>query len=210
MIQNTPTSLLHGWYSLVREKRPAKLEFLRAMSKVFDMQEVTAQHDIYFARYKADNIACFEYKLQEDVLTVTKHLTSILSTWGAQLVETVAPAQLLTQLHGDSETDEERVAVSEGMLPSMQSSVIICVVMLVKAYLKLTYGISEEKCVKWVIGKKTAIGDKAATRRNTVGISWDRLPFATRPISTLEEISKQRETFLRIWSEDGVNEGVEE
>lgn len=108
------------------------------------MQEVTTQHDIYFARYMADNLACFEYKLQEDVLTVAKHLTSILSTSGAQLVETVAPTHLLTQLHGDGETNQERVVVSEGMLPSMKSSVIISVVMLLKANLKSTYGISEE------------------------------------------------------------------
>ena len=113
------------------------------MSKVFDTQEATTQHDIYFARYMADNLACFEYKVQEDVLTVAKHLTSVLSTSGAQLIETVSPAHLLTQLHGDGGTNQERV-VSEDMLPSMQSSVIISVVMLLKAYLKSTYGISEE------------------------------------------------------------------
>ena len=114
------------------------------MSKVFDVQEVTTQHDIYFSRYMADNLACFEYKVQEDVLTVTKHLTSVLSTSGAQLIETVSPAHLLAQLHGDGGTNQERVVVSEDMLPLMQSSVIICVVMLLKAYLKSTYGISEE------------------------------------------------------------------
>ena len=114
------------------------------MSKVFDIQEVTTQHEPYFARYMADNLASFEYKLQEDVLTVTRNLTSVLSTSGAQLVETVAPAQLLTQLHREYGANQERVAVSEGMLPSMQSSVIICVVMLLKAYLKSAYGISEE------------------------------------------------------------------
>jgi cohesin loading factor subunit SCC2 len=143
-IQNAPIALLHGWYSLIREKRPAKLEFLRAMSKVFDIQEMTTQQDIYFARYMADNIACFEYKLQEDVLTVAKHLTSVLSTSGTQLVETVAPAHLLTQLHSDGGVASERVVVSDGMLPPMQSSIIICVVMLLKTYLKSTYGISEE------------------------------------------------------------------
>jgi cohesin loading factor subunit SCC2 len=120
------------------------LEFLRAMSKVFDMQEATTQHDIYFARYMADNLACFEYKLQEDVLTVAKHLTSVLSTSGAQLVETVAPEHLLTQLHGCDKANQERVAVPEDMLPSMQSSVVISAVMQLKAYLKSTYGISEE------------------------------------------------------------------
>jgi cohesin loading factor subunit SCC2 len=136
--------MLHGWYSLVREKRPARLEFLRAMTKLFDVQEVTTQHDIYFTRYMADNLACFEYKVQEDVLTVAKHLTSVLSTSGAQLIETVSPAHLLTQLHADDGTNQQQVVVSEEMLPSMQSSVIISVVMLLKAYLKSAYGISEE------------------------------------------------------------------
>ena len=114
------------------------------MSKVFDVQEVTTQHDIYFARYMADNLACFEYKVQEDVLTVAKHLTSVLSTSGAQLVEIVSPAHLLTQLHGYFQSNQEQVSVSEDMLPSARSSVVISVVMLLKAYLKSTYSISEE------------------------------------------------------------------
>jgi len=114
------------------------------MSKVFDVQEATTQHDIYFARYMADNLACFEYKVQEDVLTVAKHLTSVLSTSGAQLIETVSPAHLLTQLHGNGGTSQEQTVVSEDMLPSTQSSVVISVVMLLKAYLKSTYAISEE------------------------------------------------------------------
>lgn len=108
------------------------------------MQEVTTQNDIYFARYMADNLACFEYKVQEDVLTVAKHLTSVLSTSGAQLIETVSPAHLLTQLHGNDGANKERVVACEDMLPSMQSSVVVSVVMLLKAYLKSTYGISEE------------------------------------------------------------------
>ena len=114
------------------------------MSKAFDVQETTTQHDVYFARYMADNLACFEYKVQEDVLTVAKHLTSVLSTSGAQLIETVSPAHLLTQLHGDGGTIREQIVVSKDMLPSTQSSVIISVVMLLKTYLKSTYGISEE------------------------------------------------------------------
>ena len=114
------------------------------MSKAFDGQDATTQQDIYFARYMADNLACFEYKLQEDVLTVAKYLTSVLSTFGTQLIETVAPAHLLSQLHGDHGENQARPDVSAGMLPTMRSSIIICVVMQLKAYLKSTYGISEE------------------------------------------------------------------
>ena len=57
------------------------------------------QDDINFVRYMAENFASFDYKTQEEVLTVLKYLTSILSTTGSQLVESFSPSHLLTQLH---------------------------------------------------------------------------------------------------------------
>ena len=47
----------------------------------------------------AENFSAFDYKTQEEVLTVLKYLTSVLSTSGMQLVETLSPAHLLKQLH---------------------------------------------------------------------------------------------------------------
>ena len=47
----------------------------------------------------AENFSAFVYKTQEEVLTVLKYLTSILSTSGMQLVEILSPAHLLKQLH---------------------------------------------------------------------------------------------------------------
>lgn len=47
----------------------------------------------------AENFATLDYKTQEEVLTVIKHLTSILSTSGMQLIEVVSPSNLLAQLH---------------------------------------------------------------------------------------------------------------
>jgi cohesin loading factor subunit SCC2 len=51
----------------------------------------------------AENFSAFDYKTQEEVITVIKHLTSVLSTAGMQLVETLSPSNLLTQLHGPKE-----------------------------------------------------------------------------------------------------------
>jgi hypothetical protein len=48
----------------------------------------------------AENFASFEYKTMEEVLTVIKYLTNILSTTGMQLLEIVSPSHLLTHLHG--------------------------------------------------------------------------------------------------------------
>ena len=53
-----------------------------------------------FTRYMTENFAAFEYKTQEELLTVIKSLTSVLSTSGMQLVEILSPSHLLTQLHG--------------------------------------------------------------------------------------------------------------
>lgn len=92
-------------------------------------------------------------------------------------------------------------------LPLLRTSVLIALIMLLKAHLKNLYGLSEEKCLKWVMGKKNALGDKPATRRAgaaTAPLTWTRLPFATRPLLTTADIAAQRETFLEIWNEDGV------
>ena len=114
----TPTALLHRWYTLVREKRATRQDFLRAMVKVFDVELgkstqvggynnfsywvalIILQDDVDFIRYMAENFASFEYKTQEETLTVVKSLTSVLSTIGMQLVEALSPSHLLTQLRG--------------------------------------------------------------------------------------------------------------
>lgn len=47
------------------------------------------------------------------------------------------------------------------------------------------------KCSKWVAGKKSAIGDKAAVRKIDRPLVWDALPFATKAISTPEDVAQQ-------------------
>ena len=42
----------------------------------------------------AENVSAFDYKTQEEVLTVLRHLTSVLSVVGMALVETVSPTTL--------------------------------------------------------------------------------------------------------------------
>jgi len=49
----------------------------------------------------AENLAVLDYKTNEEVLTVIRHLTSVLSVSGMQLVEMISPSNLLKQLHDD-------------------------------------------------------------------------------------------------------------
>lgn len=119
----------------------------------------------------AENFSAFDYKTQEEVLTVIKHLTSVLSTAGMQLVEALSPSNLLDQLHGpaDSTTPTEMHLVNTALFLSfssrqthalpqngspadqpphsvelLRSSITIAMTMLLKAYLKSLYGLSEE------------------------------------------------------------------
>ncbi|KZT11764.1 uncharacterized protein LAESUDRAFT_733751 [Laetiporus sulphureus 93-53] len=240
-----PTALLQKWYSLVREKRATRQDFLKALVKVFDVEPTakmsqtlitSIKDDVAFIRYMAENFAALEYKTQEEVLTVLKYLTAVLSTTGMQLVEMLSPQHLLAQLHepmsqaqpGDppmmaSQNDQaaftaelstaaEAVASQsaimtvplEEKLPLMRTSVVVAMIMLLKAHLKALYGISEEKCSKWVVGKKTAVGDRPATRRHERPMLWERLPFATEPLLTSADVESQRTRFLQIWNEDGL------
>ncbi|KAI0629898.1 hypothetical protein C8Q77DRAFT_1139118 [Trametes polyzona] len=225
-----PSALLQRWYALAREKRAMRQDFLRALVKVFDVElGKSSQDDVDFTRYMAENFASFEYKTQEEPLTVIKSLTAVLSTAGMQLVEMLSPSHLLTQLHaptvpqaaGQDVTMADASGVAEAapppetavpVVPSvgvqdlglMRSSVIVAMIMLLKAHLKALYGISEEKCLKFVIGKKSAVGDRPATRKHERPLSWERLPFATAPMVTSEDAAVQSTRFLEIWSEDGV------
>ncbi|KIO02759.1 hypothetical protein M404DRAFT_15882 [Pisolithus tinctorius Marx 270] len=211
-MQPEPTALLQRWYSLVREKRTPRQDFIKALVKSFDIPPSlkSTQNDIDFVRYMAENFATLDYKTQEEVLTVIRHLTSILSTSGMQIIDVVSPSHLLTQLH---EPQPQSLPDGMALMPLsapdldvdiMRTSVIIGVVMLLKTYLKTLYGLSEEKCSKFVPGKKSAVGDKPATKRHPNPISWDRLPFATMPLILPEDLVKHRTTFLHVWNEDGV------
>lgn len=235
----TPVALLQRWYSLVREKRQSRQDFLKAMVKVFSDNKdyKTTQYDVDFTRYMAENFATFEYKTQEEVFTVINFLTKELSTTGVQLLDVISPAHLLTHLHpppppsatpsleniaaaaaaseptpmdvdptpsSDSSQKTEAAPGGHETVPLMRTSVIIAMVMLLKAHLKTLYSLSEDKCNKFVVGKKSAIGDKPVMKKHETPISWDRLPYAVNPIHTTHDAEVQKATFLEIWNEDGV------
>jgi hypothetical protein len=50
----------------------------------------------------------------------------------------------------------------------------------------------DRKCSKFAVGKKTAIGDRPVTKRHNKPISWDRLPFATTPLLTVQDLDAQK------------------
>lgn len=170
VVQGSHVAMLQRWYSHVREKRTARQDFLRSLAKVFRESdttlEATTQDDVDYTRYMAENFAALEYKTMEEVLTVIKFLTNVLSTSGMQIVEVMAPGGLLSLLHDDgqkvSAAGEQSMKVDvepQAAKPAesalrhnvgfMRTSVLIAMVMLLKAHLKGLYSLSEE-CVAFL------------------------------------------------------------
>ncbi|KAI0034608.1 hypothetical protein K488DRAFT_83792 [Vararia minispora EC-137] len=227
-----PTALLQRWYGHVREKRAPKMDFLKALVRTLEPPatlEVT-QDDVGFVRYMAENFATMEYKLVEEVLHIVKLLTSVLSTLGMQCMHALQPEGLACLLDAPlpvvgenaemasapAQQEQQRETnapwQSPDKLPLLRSSVVLGIIMLLKAHLKALYGLSEDKILKYVPGKKSAVGDRAATRRQgaSVAIAWDRMPHALEPVVTSEDMRAQRDAFLAVWHADGVTEEPEE
>ncbi|KAG2365159.1 hypothetical protein BDR07DRAFT_1607621 [Suillus spraguei] len=202
--QAEPTALLQRWYSLVREKRASRQDFLRALLKSFDVNPSlkSSQDDVDFARYMAENFASLDYRTQEEVITVIKYLTSVLSTAGMQ-PPLPDPTHSIDQETPDTPSSSALLG-SHIDVAVMRSSITIGIVMLLKAHLKSLYGLSEEKCSKFVLGKKNAIGDKPAIRRHQLPITWTRLPYATTSLIREQDLMAHRLTFIEVWNEDGV------
>ncbi|KAF7357525.1 Sister chromatid cohesion protein [Mycena sanguinolenta] len=181
-LQPTPIALLQRWYSLVREKRVTRQEFLKALVKVFNLprHDEATQLEVDFTRYMAENFSAFEYKTQEEVVTVIKELTVVLSVDGTRLLELISPSHLLSHL---------RPAAPE----TMQLTSKPCTLCLKRN--------AQNSC--WE--KKTTAGDKAVTKRHEKPISWTRLHYATAPILTTSDADAQKAQFIEVWNEDGVS-----
>ncbi|CAE6465375.1 unnamed protein product [Rhizoctonia solani] len=202
----SPTALLHRWYSLVREKRQTKLDFLKSFLRVFDVDVAAlgcAQDQLDLVRYIAENMSAFDYKAQEEVLTIIRHLTHVLSVAGMHIVEILH--QERRQKETDMEVDRSTEASADNdSLSRARVATVISIVLVLKAHLKHLYGITEEKASRFVPGKKTAAGDKPASTRHDKPISWERVTFATRIGKTVNDVSAQEEQLLELWAEDGV------
>ncbi|KAG8738993.1 Sister chromatid cohesion protein 2 [Ceratobasidium sp. 414] len=205
-----PTALLHRWYSLVREKRQPKLDFLKSFLRAFDVDVAVlscSQDHLDLVRYIAENVSAFDYKTQEEILTVIRHLTHVLSVAGMHIVEILSQEQRAREERGTAMDVDGAVTAaptSSDGLARARIATTISIILVLKAHLKHLYGITEEKASRWVPGKKSAVGDKPAVARHDKPIAWDRVPFATRAGKTAEDVRGQEDQLLELWAEDGV------
>ena len=82
-------AMLNPWYSLLRDRRSTRLEFLRQIVKALDVNTAASecdQDDVLFARFIADNLATLDYKTLEELFIVIGELRSILAVSGMQIL----------------------------------------------------------------------------------------------------------------------------
>lgn len=94
-------AVLEKWYSLVREKRATRMDFIRTVTKAFDVDSTklfARQEDVDFIRFTVENFSAFEYKTQEEVLAVIRSATNVLSVAGMQLMEVLSPSDLMRSM----------------------------------------------------------------------------------------------------------------
>lgn len=92
------------------------------------------------------------------------------------------------------------------------------------------FALCDSKCQKFVLGKKSTVGDRPATRKRDVPISWERMPFIGKPMLSREDTEEQKGRvsaylysllycwltlglfvqFVVVWNEDGATGEPEE
>ncbi|CAO1626974.1 unnamed protein product [Sympodiomycopsis kandeliae] len=83
-----PVAVLRSWFSLLRDKRTTRLDFVRAMAKLMDIDTTSVEcpeETVLLSRYIADNLATLDYKTMEEVFTVISELKKTLANTGIQV-----------------------------------------------------------------------------------------------------------------------------
>ncbi len=88
-VDNMPTAVLGAWYSLLRDRRATRLDFLKQIVKALDVNTAASDcgmEEVLFARFMADNLATLDYKTMEELFVVIGELRSILAVSGMQVL----------------------------------------------------------------------------------------------------------------------------
>ncbi len=89
-----PTAVLDAWYSLLRDRRATRLDFLKQIVKALDVNTAASDcsmQEVLFARFMADNLATLDYKTMEELFVVIGELRSILAVSGMQVLYMAQP-----------------------------------------------------------------------------------------------------------------------
>lgn len=80
--------------SLLKEKRPHRLDFLKALAHTFPVEPRSpcSPSDVAFARFTAEALGSLDYKTQEEVWLVVSYLNAALAVGGIQVLHLLEDA----------------------------------------------------------------------------------------------------------------------
>ncbi|KPV73441.1 uncharacterized protein RHOBADRAFT_55179 [Rhodotorula graminis WP1] len=224
-----PESLLGRWYSLLhKEKRQVQLDFLKTLSRSFELEigSPCSSVDVSFFRFLAEALSTFDFKRTEEPLLVVALLNSALAVSGMQvlhaleqdleggggLMATASPSKKL--LFNDAAIVDAERAPSPDLA---RQSLVLGLALLLRDHLKRLYSLSDAKLAKYVVGKKSAMGDKAASRHADAPVALGSDGYGRMPLVLVhpemngeDERCGQRATFMRLVAEDGTIAAMEE
>ncbi|GJN94290.1 hypothetical protein Rhopal_007364-T1 [Rhodotorula paludigena] len=239
-----PESLLGRWYSLLhKEKRQVQLDYLKTLARSFELEvgATCSENDVSFARFLAEALSTLDFKRTEEPLLIIHHLNTALAVSGLQVLHA-----LEQDLQGGgglmaaakaSPSKLQSVADDDGMdrPPSAdlaRQSLVSGLALLLRDHLKHVYSITDAKLAKYVPGKKSAMGDKALTRRTDAPLAlglapptsadpnalsvfdsaYDRMPLvvSAHRLDDEQERCEQRATYMRLIAEDGTIGALDE
>ncbi|GAA5844746.1 hypothetical protein JCM11251_002267 [Rhodosporidiobolus azoricus] len=233
-----PDALLGRWFSLLhKEKRQVQLDYLKTLARSFEVEVggTCTEDDVSFARFAAEALSTLDYKRNEEPLLIISYLNSVLAVSGLQVLhhleqDLAGGGGLLATASGSAASALPRKASSSDItsssvkedstekLPSpdlVRQSVVSGLALLLRDHLKQVYSITDAKLAKYVVGKKSPMGDKAVTRRADAPLAlgldaYERMPFALEPLNDEADLIAQRETYRRLIAEDGAIGALEE
>ena len=130
-----PEALLSRFYQIVREKRANRNQFLAAMVKTFELLEVPeAQLDIHYYRYVVENLACFDYRTQEEVLHVIYWINAVLAS---------VADNCSSFWDKFASGTEQLFELKWTLLHAAKLSLAMSMLLILRSYLRVEYGISE-------------------------------------------------------------------
>ncbi|BGP51653.1 Sister chromatid cohesion protein 2 [Rhodotorula kratochvilovae] len=235
-----PESLLGRWYSLLhKEKRQVQLDYLKTLARSLelDVGAPCSANDVSFFRFLAEALSTFDYKRAEEPLIVVALLNTALAVAGVQVLhaleQDLAGGGGLMAAAGASPKK-----VANGAVPSAaaaadapdadeedrppppdlaRQSLVLGLALLLRDHLKRLYSLTDAKLGKYVVGKKSAMGDKAVSRNADAPAAlgadgYARMPLVLREaeMEGEEERREQRATFMRLIAEDGTIAALDE
>jgi cohesin loading factor subunit SCC2 len=153
-------ALLQPMYSLIRDKRKTRNDFLSSVVKLFDIDlSESMDKDIYFFRFIAHNLVGMRYRVIEELLCIIFAINKVLSTTAMNLMSTLSldietdglDLEITSKSNRSrrfKRRNELRLA-SEGVHEldgglAMKLCLIMSILLLTKHVLKQTYSLTEE------------------------------------------------------------------